>query len=333
MAFSALLYIFIGLFILCVFIWRKPLPVFLITFLIILPSSFIVSPLHFTKHFPDKEEREKSFSLLTYNTMAFLDFEGKLAPGEPNRTLQYILDVNPDILCLQEIYREAGVNTLNITTGQRNLRDLRYPYQLHWHSSAVAIFSKYPIKEIEIGDDPRMPWAHYKAARIYLKDDSITVINCHLQSLGLDVADKNLYQKLTEGSFSVDSVGKTGGKILTKLNSAFINRAIQADWIRNVLDNQITGNVIVCGDFNDVPLSYATRVIKGNDMKDVYERTGLGPHITFHDNKFYFRIDHAFYRGNFAAYYSRIDKHPSSDHYPLLINFRFDKTNDSFTIL
>lgn len=259
--------------------------------------------------------------------MAMLDFEGPFQPGVPNRTLQFVLDNNPDIVCLQEIYREAESNVLNITTGQRNLRDLRYPWQLLWHESAVGIYSKFPMKEILIGDDPRMPWAHYKAARVYLMDDSITVINCHLQSIGLDANDKNVYHSLSSARWDVNSVGDISERIADKLNDAFVARAIQAEWIRKAVDS-IGGNVIVCGDFNDVPLSYATRTVKGSDLQDAFTQTSLGPRISYHDNRFYFRIDHVFYRGNFSAYNTRIPSQPSSDHYPYLAKFIFHEEKD-----
>lgn len=189
------------------------------------------------------------------------------------------------------------------------------------------MLSKYPLKEVYIGDHPSMPWPHYKAARVYLKDDSITIINCHLQSLGLDRGDRNVYHRITDGDISLERLDSASTHILDKLTDAFMVRAVQAEWVRHVVDS-IKGNVIVCGDFNDVPLSYAARTVKGTDMADAFERTSLGPRITFHDNRFYFRIDHLFYRGNFSAYRTVIDAQPSSDHYPMMTSFMFNRKTD-----
>lgn len=328
MAFPMLLYATGILLVVTFFVWRRGARIFLVTFIAIIPSAIHIAPLHLTPYITDSEERERSFTLLTYNVMSFFDYNGPFETGVPNRTMQYILDKNPDVVCLQETLRAAYVNTLNISRGQRNLRDLRYPYQLHWHDGGIALYSKYPLREVNIGDHPSMPWPHYKAARVYLKDDSVTIINCHLQSIGLDHEDKNVYHEITDGDLSINRLDSAGSHIMGKLTEAFMVRAVQAEWIRSVLDS-ISGNVIVCGDFNDVPLSYAVRTVKGDDMKDAYERNALGPNITFHDNRFYFRIDHVLYRGNIEAYKIRRDKNHSSDHYPLLVNFMFDEKENT----
>lgn len=323
MTFPTLLYLlFVGL-IISIVCWRRGARILLITLLIIIPSAIKVVPLHVTPYLADRSKGEKTFSLLTYNVMSFIDFEGPFKDGVPNRTVQYILDSNPDIVCLQETLRAAYVNTLNITMSQRNLRDLRYPYQMHWHDGGIAMYSKYPIKEIVIGDRPDMPYPHYKAARVYLYDDSITIVNCHLQSIGLDISDRNVYHDVTDGDINFKEIDAAGSKILNKLTDAFIERAKQAEYIRSVLD-KIPGNVIVCGDFNDVPLSFATRQVQGDDMHDAFAVTSLGPRITFHDNRFYFRIDHVFYRGRMGAYRSMSPNIPSSDHYPLLVKFKMN---------
>lgn len=322
MAFPAFLYITVAVMIGFFFFWKTAATLQLITLAIVLPSAYTISPLHINRYTEKESDKDRRFTLMTYNIMCFFDFDGPFKPGQPNRTVQYILDKNPDILCLQETLQAAYVNTLNITRTQRNLRDLRYPYQLHWHDGGTAIYSKYPLREIEIGDDPSMPWPHYKAARVYLNNDSITVINSHLQSLGLDSSDKNIYHKITDGELDIDSVETASQKIMDKLTTAFMKRAVQAEWIRQTLDS-IKGNVIVCGDFNDTPLSYATRTVKGNDMVDAFEHTSFGPRISFHDNNMYFRIDHMFYRGNFTAYRTVIDSQPSSDHYPYMTYFMF----------
>lgn len=204
MAFPSLLYLLFVFLITCIIFWMRGARMLLITLIAVIPSAIKIVPLHVTPYIAERDKGEKTFSLLTYNVMSFLDFEGPFKEGVPNRTVQYILDSNPDIVCLQETLRAAYVNTLNITLSQRNLRDLRYPYQMHWHDGGIAMYSRYPLKEIYIGDRPDMPYPHYKAARVYLYGDSITIINCHLQSIGLDVADRNIYHEVTDGEIDLD---------------------------------------------------------------------------------------------------------------------------------
>jgi len=77
------------------------------------------------------------------------------------------------------------------------------------------------------------------------------------------------------------------------------------------------GGVIVCGDFNDSPLSYAHRVI-GKELDDAFVQSGNGFGISYNQNHFYFRIDHILLSKNLESYQCTVDKTiKSSDHYPI----------------
>ncbi|MDE5650801.1 MAG: hypothetical protein K2I35_07320, partial [Duncaniella sp.] len=69
---------------------------------------------------------------------------------------------------------------------------------------------------------------------------------------------------------------------------------------------------------------YAIRTIMGDDLRDAYAECAFGPAITYHGNRFYFRIDHILYDGNIEAVKLQLDKVPSSDHYPLFATFLID---------
>ncbi len=47
------------------------------------------------------------------------------------------------------------------------------------------------------------------------------------------------------------------------------------------------GNVIVCGDFNDVPGCRALRILESAGLTDAYAELGLGPTITFNASHFF----------------------------------------------
>ena len=110
------------------------------------------------------------------------------------------------------------------------------------------------------------------------------------------------------------------GNLLSNLYSACRKRAEQAKQLRQFVDSAGT-NVIVCGDFNDTPDSFSYRTAKGNDLADAYTECAFGPTITYHANRFYFKIDHILYKGCFKAVDVERGKINSSDHYPLLATF------------
>ena len=60
-------------------------------------------------------------------------------------------------------------------------------------------------------------------------------------------------------------------------------------------------------------------------MHDAYAQNAFGPTITYHGNRFYFRIDHVLYGGDMEAVDIERGDVPSSDHYPLLTTFVFDE--------
>ena len=46
--------------------------------------------------------------------------------------------------------------------------------------------------------------------------------------------------------------------------------------------------------------------------------------ITYHANRFWFRIDHILYKGNMEARWLERLHNKSSDHYPLLVRFAWE---------
>ena len=79
---------------------------------------------------------------------------------------------------------------------------------------------------------------------------------------------------------------------------------------------------IVCGDFNDTPLSYSYRVFN-RFLNNTYAKSGFGQGITYHEHGLYYRIDHIFCSSNITPLHTRIDHtQKDSDHYPVISKLR-----------
>ncbi len=88
-----------------------------------------------------------------------------------------------------------------------------------------------------------------------------------------------------------DSIDLSGYKsIIKKLKLAFMTRATQAGAVHDFIGNS-PYKVIVCGDFNDSPLSYTYKIIRGQ-MKDAFEEAGSGLGRTYVGAMPSFRIDY-----------------------------------------
>lgn len=269
---------------------------------------------------------DSTFTLLTYNVMNFDDYENK--PGE-NRTLRYILDQDADFVILQEASAKVKMNELEQIGDLMPEVKKKYPYREE-RLRDVVILSKYPyLVENETLNERNRPYKKSAAYKVNVNGKTLHIIGVHLESLRLTENDKALYRDITDitkstSHFNEKKVEDVKSGILTKLATAFRVRAEQAKELRQYIDS-VGENVILCGDFNDTPSSFAYNTIMGDDMSDAYKECGFGPTITFHHNRFYFRIDHVLYKGDFEAVRLQRGSQKSSDHYPLLTTFRWTK--------
>ena len=284
-----------------------------------------VCPLNFGSHKMPDDAKSRSFTVLTYNVINFTDQQGD-EPDWGNRTLSYILSKNADIVCIQEALPIMGKYKNRRWQQQLDSIHQRYPYYDQSHPNYDMIMSKYPLKVLDIPPHEKWNTGNYSAYLIDIQGRPVTVVNCHLQSIGLTPDDRELKRELTEKESvrtSRKEIAEVKNSLISKLLAAFRNRAVQARDIRNFLDTR-QGDIILVGDFNDVPGSYAYRTVRSAGLRDAYADCALGIRNTYNANRFYFHIDQVLYRGNFKAYNIVRDKVRYSDHYPLLTTFVWD---------
>lgn len=292
-----------------------------------LPSILVFSPLHFWKPALTEQQQKDSFTFLTYNVLHFWDFRGEDYPGvERNETLDYILSTDADVVNIQEYDVLDTKGPWKIKESQVDSLKTLYPYQYTDLDLKYALFSKYPFEQIEL-HTPREARLAMLGFKLNIKGHEIHLINVHLKSIGLTPEDKTLYKEALDLPATKSELKRelkeVKSQLLSKLSEAFKIRTIQARTARNIVDS-IGGPFIVAGDFNDIPNCYAVRTIKGKDMHDAYAEAAFGPTITYHGDKFYFRIDQILYRGPFKAVDIERGDISSSDHNPLLATFVFD---------
>lgn len=270
-------------------------------------------PINFhTDHVP-----EASIKLLSYNVMGF---GGASKQNGGNAMLDYLKKSDADILCLQEYYTIESPRHLSQKDVERTLK--AYPYhRIHIvgkeKSSAnkMACYSKFPILSSRILDYP----SGYNGSVIYevkIGEDTITLINNHLESNKLTLADKVVYENMLK-SPEKEKV-KSGTRLLIrKLAEASAIRAPQADTIACEIAASPHPSIIVCGDFNDTPISYAHHTIARN-LDDAFTQSGRGLGISYNQNRFYFRIDNILTSKNLKSYNCTVDRSiKESDHYPI----------------
>ena len=301
-------------------------------------------PLNITHLYSKVPEGEASFTLMTYNVTNLSDYTAiernllRTNKGDsenledPNNgaTLRYILSCAPDIVTMQECFGYTLESIMDKYPGLGDSVKTQYPYIYSTPYKPITLLSRYPFEPIDIESRlPEMSYYEVQAYKINIEGHLTYVIGVHLQSIGLSPDDKKLYLDITSGDAHLKhELNEVRHDLISKLAHAYKMRALQADSIRNVL-NSLPGNVIVCGDFNDIPDSYAVRTICGDDLRSAYREAGFGPGISFHADRFYFRIDHCLYRGDMTPVKSYFPHNPTSDHYPLITTFVWDKGDKS----
>ncbi len=287
--------------------------------LLAIPAFLQYCPINI-KHDNIDTNREK-FTLLSYNVYYFAD--SKNEPGfdnvQHNRTLQYIIDTNADVVALQEGHGYWGVAKGQKRT-QEQVDKIAQLYPYHICQNRSRIFSKYPIKAI--GDTIYTKSANTSIYQLDINGRTVTLFNNHLESIGLTRDDKQLYSDFIT---SPDSIGeKLGGiKVFTKkFLNAFRLRALQSQYIDSVA-REIGGNIIMCGDINDTPNSYAYHTLQ-KGRHDAFCEHGLGPGYTYRADRMWVRIDHIIYQGSFSVKHIEKGRYLYSDHYPLLVTFEWN---------
>ena len=300
------------------FCFRKLALVNAVGLLLTLQPTWAFCPLNFGSGRLSEEQQEHSFKFMTYNTFSFKDYED-FYPNGTNRTASAIINSDADIVCLQEVGRVRDLPNFNLYSLQVDSINSLYPYSLEATNNMATILSKYPLTSISV-PQPDSNYSNFSAAEVVINGDTILVFSVHLESLGLSDRDKTLYISMTEGEDKKEWM--SGGKIIyRKLAHAFRQRAAQAKMLTEIIDSLDYKTVIVAGDFNDIADCYAIRTLKKIGLKSSFSEAGFGPRITYHDDRFYFNIDHVLFRGNLRAVSTSRGHVCSSDHYPVFCTF------------
>lgn len=274
----------------------------------------------FPLSFPKKAaEGAATFRLMSYNILHTDDMRQPDYPG--NRALEYILHSGVDIVAMAELYNFSPDEFRNATPQLIDSVAKAYPYRAGLNSTDIKIMSKYPVDRMGIiGAEGRVSYDFFKVH--FPGGRRVVVAMVHLPSFNLSEKERQVVSEMRTVGGAKESMRELKGSIFQKLRTSFRDRARVASRLREAIDT-VKGNLIVCGDFNDVPASWSYSLLKGDDMRDAYTETNFGPTFTYNAHLFYFHIDQVLYRGDLKALSVKRGKINTSDHYPLITEFEF----------
>lgn len=259
-----------------------------------------------------KDPPKDALKVLTYNVAAFGGTE-ESKKQEDNEILQYVLKSDADIVCIQEAtgpirrlldekMKEAGYSVPKIVNENKELMEHAY--------------FKMPILSVEaIKYDSESNGS--VAYHLLYEGDTLLVVNNHLESNRLTVEDKSVYKSMI---FDPEKEKMENGMrlLMRKMSNASVIRSPQVDIVTKYIKRDRSSSVIVCGDFNDSPISYTCNRF-GKELVSSFVESGNGPGFSYNKDLFYVRIDHVFHSKNLKSYATQIDRSiKTSDHYPLI---------------
>jgi endonuclease/exonuclease/phosphatase family metal-dependent hydrolase len=288
-----------------------------------------IIPLRFSTTFT-KQKQAAQLRVMSWNVEHFDILEHKTHPERKQQMLDLIQDYQPDIAVFQEMVGSDAVpkaiNYIPDIQQQEQFTGYHYSYnpKLDFdgnHHFGIITFSKYPIiNKKTLSFFPYDYNSIFQYSDIVKEADTFRVFNIHLQSLKFS---SNNLEYIDKPTITDEADIERSKSVISKLKKGFLKRKIQAERIRAEIDKS-PYPVIVCGDFNDLPNSYAYNTI-GKGMKNAFVEKGSGIGRTFSGISPTLRIDNIFVSNKFDVSGFICIRKKLSDHFPVITDLQFKK--------
>lgn len=300
--------------------WGRALPLLLLLLLGACRVPLFLNP-DLRRHYGEEPRRRRGeIVLMSYNVRSFYDDRGRECSDS---VAALILRENPDIVCLQEFNKTAKglerfdsllpgyfrtVYAPSLPAGRKNP-----VYRQVIYSKFRLLGGSHSILEPR-SQNGRSIWVDLLAG-----DDTLRVFNNHLHSTSITASDD---QFLSQHRFLTDTAGgERIRNIFRRFRDNCAMRATEADTIARVIA-ATGGTKIVCGDFNDTPMSYVYRKM-ARGLDDAFRESGTGYSHTFRGFLDALRIDFVLFSDDLECLsYKVLEDAEYSDHYPVLVRLR-----------
>ena len=273
-----------------------------------------------------KAESTNSIRVMSYNVYLFQSLDkDKERKSSFERIIRVVREQSPDILCCQEFTTYSGKISRNeCIKAFADSIDLPYIYYNKKRNyGGNVIFSKYPIVKVTEGTG----FSQEEAYGILVTVDAgekgkFYLADIHLVSNMITTGEIEKLRKTSEYQQTLDTVGK---KVLNKLIHAYV---LRSDEVTEMLQGlpPIDRPTILCGDFNDTPLSYTYSQIHKAGFTDTFTKVGRGIKPTYAGKLPLLRIDYIWANEQVRPLNFKRYRVKASDHYPIILDFSIDKS-------
>jgi endonuclease/exonuclease/phosphatase family metal-dependent hydrolase len=263
---------------------------------------------------------ESILNIMSYNVRLFDLYSADLENRSNNRNsmFDYIVRQDPDVVCFQEFYhqdRPTSFVTRDSLIQLLGIKDYheRYAHKLRGRQNfGVAILSKFPViakGDVMFATQGENDFNYCVFVDVVKNQDTFRIYNVHLQSIRLQQED---YSVFVDGSTQTTDDRSTIRLLIDKLRIAYPKRAEQA---RTVMAHVETSPypTIVCGDFNDTPMSYSYNQFN-KSLTDAFRNCASGIGSTYVGKVPAGRIDYIFHTNDLNSSHFVIQDEAYSDH-------------------
>ena len=278
---------------------------------ILLPSFLFISS--FIQLFNNPGElNDSNLKIVSYNVQMF-QLRYKQVDSSYLKIAAFLNSEKADIICLQEVYsapKKLEPKDFNLLLEGMSYKYTYFSINKTDYQYGVTIYSRYPIIEQgEVFTSPTGNTAIY--ADIDVNGSILRVYNNHLQSIKLNLP-KSISRIVNSNQERIGEIAD----VSLRLKTAFIKRAEQVNKVSAHIE-QSPHPVIVCGDFNDTPMSYTYHTMK-KGLKDAFCEAGQGMPST-HEGFFpSFRIDYILHDKLMNTTNYSVSDVRYSDHFPII---------------
>lgn len=273
----------------------------------------------FTLGSDDDNEDAIELSIMSYNVRLFdrYNSDRKKSYTTKDKIFNFLRENSTDVICFQEFYQQDAPTSFVTKDSLIPLLKTvdyheRYAHHLAGRQNfGVAIYSKFPI--IEKGtinfnnESSQFNFCIY--SDIVKEKDTFRVYNVHLQSIRFGKEDYALFEEST-----LPNKVKQNRilQLFSKVTKAYPVRAEQTQLILEHVKKS-PFPVIICGDFNDTPMSYTYNRFYSS-MVDAYKNTSTGIGATYIGKIPIGRIDYIFHSSELGSTQFSIQEEELSDH-------------------
>lgn len=256
---------------------------------------------------------------MTFNTSSMGLKDYKEDTVLKNRIYQTLQDASPDILCLQEFYTNEREGLSDNISGLK--QRLHYPYHYFtndktswntWHYG-IVLFSRYPVInaiQIPCGQSAIGSGSSILQADIKLGNETIRVFSAQLKSYMFKSADYNYIQLKNAADVT------EGKSLIGKMRHTIYQRVEQSMRLASLIAAS-PYPTIVCGDFNDIPVSYTYNTISDH-MQDAFLSKGWGIGRTLSFLSPTLRIDYILAQSDFNIHSYKTFRKKGFEHFPVM---------------